>query len=104
MMNQERELGHFLARLCADKSGDNFKEVALQFFINYARENATFTTACVRRAYYDSVIGPVAHDDRSWGHITNQAKRAKIIEATGQYSLDGNHGRPNMVWRSLVLE
>ena len=95
--------GHFLAELCADKAGEDWQASAYTFFVGCAAQAPYLTTAAVRRAF-EAAGGAVPHDGRAWGHICLRAQRDEIITHSGKYVRDGSHGRPNAVWRSLIVE
>ena len=102
MTQSDPAQGHFLAELCADKAGCDWKEDAYTFFVQFAQSNPHLTIAQVRHAF-EAQGGAAPHDGRAWGHIALRAQREDIVIHSGRYTRDGSHGRPNPVWASLIV-
>lgn len=94
--------GQEMAKLAADKAGEEWKKQALESFINYAKANKEFMTEDVR---LNSDIG-VPPDKRAWGHIAVAAKKQGVITKIGfRYSTDAaSHPTPMSLWQSLIYE
>ncbi len=65
-----------LAKLSADKAGDEWKAAAYQAFIAYAKTHKYFTTEDVRQSLKDA---PQPQDLRAWGHIARAALRNGVM-------------------------
>ena len=92
--------GQEMAKLAADKAGEQWKKQALDAFIDYAKNHSEFMTEDVRVSYE---LGEPP-DNRAWGHIAVAAKRQGIVATHGYgYSSQGKgHPTPATIWKSKV--
>lgn len=89
-----------LAKLAADKAGDDWQVAAYQAFVAYARHHKYFTTEQVRNAL-SGAIEP--HDRRAWGHIAKSAQRNGIVVQHDLVRGHQTHGRYVILWQSALL-
>ena len=89
-----------LAKLSADKSGDEWKAAAYSAFVAYARHHKYFTTEEVRAAL-NGAIEP--RDRRAWGHIAASAQRNGIVVQSDLVRGKNTHGRYVILWQSAFL-
>ena len=95
--------GQEMAKLAADKAGEEWKKKALDAFITYAKTHKQFMTEDVRMNS-EHVGNPP--DKRAWGHIAVAAKKQGAITKIGfSYSTDAaSHPTPMSLWRSEIYE
>ena len=96
------QLGHALAKVAADNAGEDWKKLAYETFVQYARMHHEFTTEQVRA---DSLNVPNPPEPRAWGHIVRMAIKNNIIEHAGSKIADSRsvHGMRINVWRSKII-
>ena len=95
------ELGHAMARVAADHAGEDWKRLAYESFVEYAKFHNEFTTEQVRGA---CLHVPAPPDKRAWGQISLMAKKNKIIESAGWTRAESKsvHGMVVTLWRSKI--
>jgi hypothetical protein len=95
------QLGHALAKVAADNAGEDWKKIAYETFVQYAKMHHEFTTEQVRA---DSLDVPAPPEPRAWGHIVNMAKKNNIIEYAGIRIATSRrvHGMRVTLWRSKI--
>jgi len=95
------QIGHALAKVAADNAGEDWKKIAYEAFVEYARKNPTFTTEQMRA---ESKGIPPPPEPRAWGHIVNMAKRNNVIEYAGITTATSPkvHGMRITVWNSKI--
>lgn len=91
-----------LAKLSADKAGEEWKAAAYQAFIAYAKTHKYFTTEDVRYSMKDV---PQPHQLRAWGHIARTAlKNGVIIHHDFVRPRSRTvHGKHVNLWQSTLL-
>lgn len=89
-----------LAKLSADRSGDEWKAAAYSAFVTYARYHRYFTTEEVRSAL-NGAIEP--RDRRAWGHIAAAAQRNGIVFKHDLVRGKATHGRYVIQWQSALM-
>jgi len=91
-----------LAKLAADKAGDEWKAAAYQAFIAYAKTHKYFTTEDVRLSMKDA---PQPMQLRAWGHIARTAMREGVIihHDLVRPKSRGVHGKHVNLWQSTLL-
>lgn len=89
-----------LAKLSADKAGDEWKAAAYNAFVAYARHHKYFTTEEVRAAL-NGAIEP--GDRRAWGHIAKSAQRNGIVVQHDLVRGKATHGRYVILWQSAFI-
>lgn len=90
------ELGEMMASLAADNAGEDWKVLAYNSLVSYAKTHDTFTIEDVRRSSNDV---PIAPTERAWGHIAISARKNGIISRVGTVRVQG--GRMIAVlWKS----
>ena len=96
------QIGHALAKVAADNAGEDWKKLAYETFVQYARMHHEFTTEQVRA---DSLNVPNPPEPRAWGHIVRMAIKNNIIEHAGSKIADSRsvHGMRINVWRSKII-
>lgn len=99
-MTIELEHGLEMAKLAAERAGQEWQAIAYQAFVNYAKNNKRFTTEEVRKANPEL---PPAPDQRAWGHIAKAAQKAEIIEAAGYKRAASSNGRVSVLWESQII-
>ena len=100
--HQGLALGHASAEIAVAHAGDEWKRIALEAFLHFAKRNFSFTTEQVREAYPDL---PPPPDKRAWGGITRIAKNEGIVEPIGWVRANSPtvHGMVVTLWRSKVF-
>ena len=95
--------GQEMAKLAADKAGEQWKQRAFDAFVNYAKAHKQFLTEDVRMSNEDVGNPP---DKRAWGHIAVSAKKQGVIKKIGfQYSTDAaSNPSPMSLWESMIYE
>ena len=95
------QIGHALAKVAADNAGEDWKKLAYETFVQYAKMHYEFTTEQVRA---DSSNVPIPPEPRAWGHIVNMAKKNNIIEFAGITTATSRkvHGMRVTLWRSKI--
>jgi hypothetical protein len=92
------ELGERMASLAADHAGEEWKTLAYNALVSYAKTHDTFTIEDVRRASFDV---PPAPTEKAWGYITISAKKNGVMSRHGTANVQG--GRMIAVlWKSNV--
>jgi hypothetical protein len=86
-----------LAKLAADKAGDEWKAAAYQAFVDYARRHKYFTTEDVR-ASMNGKHQP--REMRAWGHIAVMARRNGIVSNADLVRGKHSQGRFVTLWHS----
>lgn len=90
------ELGTVMASLAADNAGEEWKDLAYDALVSYAKAHDIFTIEDVRKA---SVDIPPPPTERAWGHIAVSAKKDGVITRHGTVGVQG--GRMIAVlWKS----
>jgi hypothetical protein len=86
----------------ADHAGDVFMESALAAVRAQARRNSTLTAFDCRHRCPDCDV----YDARAWGKVMRRAAQLGYVRSTETYKPGPAecHGRPLLVWRSLIVE
>lgn len=94
--------GLHMAKLAADKVGEEWKAEAYQAFVAYARTHKYFTTEDVRHSLTDF---PHPKELRAWGYIAREAQRNGIVINCDLVRPKSRtvHGRHATLWQSALL-
>jgi hypothetical protein len=100
-MNEGLELGHAMAAVAADNAGTEWKRVAYEAFVTYAKKHPYFVTEDVRAA--NSHL-PAPPDKRAWGQIALTAKREGIVFGHSLVRAKSRtvHGMIVTMWKSKI--
>lgn len=97
------EEGLRLAKLSADKQGQEWKAIAYQAYVEHARRNRFFTTEDVRiKATH--VQSPT--NKSAWGHIARTASKNGIMVEfeTMRSKRPSMHGSHIIIWQSSLIQ
>ena len=96
-------IGHKRANDAAEHAGDEWLELALEAFKNYATNHKRFTTEEVRLAHPNL---PEPPDKRAWGAVPRIAKKDGLISAQGWTRANSNtvHGMVVTMWESRIYK
>jgi hypothetical protein len=90
--------GHAKAQQAADHAGEEWKDIAYDAFVAFAKTRLfPFTTEDVRKANPEL---PPPPDNRAWGHVALRASRAKIVKSVGQRRVESSHGMWKTLWET----
>ena len=91
-----------LAKLAADKAGEEWKARAYQAFVAYARTHKYFTTEDVR---FSLDKFPHPPELRAWGHIARSAQKNGIVVFHDLVRPKSRnvHGKHINLWQSTML-
>jgi len=100
-MNEGLDLGHQMAAAAADHAGTEWKRMAYEAFVNYAKDHPYFVTEDVRAANEHL---PAPPDKRAWGQIALMAKRAEIVSGHSLVRAKNRtvHGMIVTMWKSKL--
>jgi len=91
-----------MAKLAADKAGEEWKAAAYHAFVAYARTHKYYTTEDVRHSLSD-----FHHPSelRAWGHIARAAQRNGVVVSHDLVRPKSRtvHGRHVTLWQSTML-
>jgi hypothetical protein len=95
------ELGHAMAKVAADHAGNEWKNLAYESFVEYAKHHRKFTTEQARGA---CLHVPPPPDKRAWGQVALRARKNDIIESAGWTRAESKsvHGMVVTLWRSKI--
>ena len=95
------EIGHAMANVAANHAGEEWKQLAYDSFVEYAKTHGEFTTEQVRGAC-SSV--PAPPDKRAWGQVALRAKKDGVIESAGWTRAESRsvHGMVITLWRLKI--
>ena len=92
------EIGERMASLAADNAGEEWKSLAFNALVSYAKTHDTFTIEDVRRASHDV---PLAPTEKAWGHIAISAKKDGVISRHGTANVQ-NGRMIAVLWKSNI--
>jgi hypothetical protein len=92
------EIGERMASLAADNAGEEWKTLAYNALVSYAKTHDIFTIEDVRRASHDV---PLAPTERAWGHIAISAKKDNVISRHGTANVQ-NGRMIAVLWKSNI--
>ena len=100
-MNEGLELGHAMASVAADHAGTEWKRIAYEAFVTYAKNHPYFVTEDVRAT--NSHL-PAPPDKRAWGQIALTAKREGIVFGHSLVRAKSRtvHGMIVTMWKSKI--
>lgn len=91
-----------MAKLAADKAGEEWKAAAYHAFVAYARTHKYFTTEDVRLSLENFPHPP---ELRAWGHIASTARRngVMVFHDLVRPKSRNVHGGHVTLWQSTML-
>jgi len=91
-----------MAKLSADKQGQEWQALAYQAYVEHAKRHRFFTTEDVRKAAENV---PAATNNSAWGHIAKAASKNGIMVEfeTMRSKSASTHGRHIIIWQSTLL-
>ena len=95
------ELGHAMAKVAADNAGEQWKKMAYESFVEYAKHHSQFTTEQVRSA---CLHVPPPPDKRAWGAIALKASKNHVVKSAGPVRAESKtvHGMYVTLWESQI--
>ena len=91
-----------MAKLSADKQGQEWQALAYQAYVEHAKRHRFFTTEDVRKAAENV---PAATNNSAWGHIAKTASKNGIMVEfeTMRSKSASTHGRHIIICQSTLL-
>jgi hypothetical protein len=102
-MNEGLQIGHSMAEAAANNAGEDWKRMAYEAFVKYAKGREFFLTEDVRAANPDLPIPP---DTRAWGQVALLAKREEVVSGHlfTRAKSRSVHGMVVTMWRSNIFK
>ena len=99
--NEGLAIGHEMAEIAANHAGEDWKEMAYDAFVSYARSHDKFTTEEIRQ---DNPELPSPPDTRAWGAIARRAVADDIVRSAGWTRAKSRtvHGMVVTLWESKI--